>query len=110
MHADDLLTDPTLAQAISEEASRLPAPPEGTREALRQHLENSTRPPSNAAWPAVLQAPLEKKDTRYAEPVTSHRPRVGPLVVFAKPSFRRVFQPFINVVMRRGLEDICPAM
>lgn len=104
MHADDLLTDPALAQAISEEASRLPNPPEGTREALRQQLESSTRPPSNAAWPAVLQAPLEKKDTRHAEPATSHRAGVGPLVVFAKRSFRRVFQPFINEVMRRQVE------
>jgi hypothetical protein len=104
MLADDLLTDPALARAIAEEASRLPAPPEGTREALRRQLDHSARPPSDAAWPAVLQAPREKKDTRYAEPATSHRPVVGPVVVFAKRSFRRLFQPFINEVMRRQVE------
>lgn len=104
MRADDLLADPALARALSEEVSRLPIPDEGTREALRRRLERSERPPLDAAWPAVLQAPYEKKDTRYAEPATSHRPVVGPVLVLAKRSFRRLFQPFINEVMRRQVE------
>jgi hypothetical protein len=104
MIADDLMTDPELARAIADEASQLPAPPEGARETLRQRLDHSARPPTDAAWPAVLQAPREKKDTRYADPATSHRPVVGPLVVLAKRSFRKLFQPFINEVMRRQVE------
>ncbi|ADO71337.1 hypothetical protein [Stigmatella aurantiaca] len=101
---NDLLMDPALAQELADEAARLPAPPASAQERLRHQLEASQRPPLDTAWPQVLQAPREKQDTRYAEPATSHRPVVGPVLVFAKRSFRRIFQPFINEVMRRQVE------
>jgi hypothetical protein len=104
MRVDELLMEPTLAQELVDEAARLPVPPAATQERLRHQLDASERPPRDTAWPPVLQAPREKQDTRYADPATSHRPRVGPVLVFAKRSFRRLFQPFINEVMRRQVE------
>ena len=104
MRVDDLLTSAPLAEALVEEARRLPSPPRGEVEAMRERLRLSERPATDAAWPQVLQAPREKKDTRYAEPATSHRAGVGPVLVVAKRTFRRLFQPFINEVMRRQVE------
>ncbi|SEM06574.1 hypothetical protein SAMN05444354_11128 [Stigmatella aurantiaca] len=104
MRVDELLMEPTLAQELADEAARLPVPPAQEQERLRHQLEASERPPQDTAWPQVLQAPREKQDTRYADPATSHRPVVGPVLVFAKRSFRRLFQPFINEVMRRQVE------
>jgi hypothetical protein len=104
MRVDELLTSEPLAQALAEEAGRLPHPPEGELEAVRERLKLSERPATDAAWPQVLQAPREKKDTRYADPATSHRPGVGPVLVVAKRTFRKLFQPFINEVMRRQVE------
>lgn len=104
MRANELLASEPLARAVMEEAERLPSPPTSEVEALRERLKLSERPATDAAWPQVLQAPREKKDTRYAEPATSHRPVVGPVLVLAKRSFRKLFQPFINEVMRRQVE------
>ncbi|XXF80659.1 hypothetical protein P2318_13175 [Myxococcaceae bacterium GXIMD 01537] len=104
MKADELLTTGTIARAIAEEAERLPRPTAEELEAVRERLKLSERPAADAAWPQVLQAPREKKDTRYAEPATSHRPVVGPVLVLAKRTFRGLFQPFINEVMRRQVE------
>jgi hypothetical protein len=104
MRADDLLTNEPLARALAEEAERLPSPAPEAVEAVREKLRLSERPATDAAWPQVLQAPREKKDTRYAEPATSHRPVVGPVLVVAKRTFRKLFQPFINEVMRRQVE------
>ncbi|MDC0715239.1 hypothetical protein POL68_42715 [Stigmatella sp. ncwal1] len=104
MLVNDLLMNPALAQELADEAARLPDPPASAQERLRDQLESSARPPLDTAWPQVLQAPREKQDTRYADPATSHRPAVGPVLVFAKRSFRRIFQPFINEVMRRQVE------
>ncbi len=105
MVVDDLLTNEPLARALAEEAERLPSPAPEAVEAVREKLKRSERPATDAAWPQVLQAPREKKDTRYAEPATSHRSGVvGPALVLAKRGFRKLFQPFINEVMRRQVE------
>lgn len=104
MLADDLLTHEPLARAIAEEATRLPTPAPDAVEAVREALKRSERPSTDAAWPQVLQAPREKKDTRYVEPATSHRPVVGLPLVLAKRTFRKLFQPFINEVLRKQVE------
>ncbi len=104
MRAEELLCDPALAAAASAATHRLPSPTAEEREALRAVLERTERAPTEAEWPPLLQAPRQKKDTRYAEPPTSHRPVVGPALVLAKRAFRGLFQPFINEVMRKQVE------
>jgi len=104
MRAEELLCDPALAAAVAAATQRLPPPPAGQREALQAVLERTERAPTEADWPPLLQAPREKKDTRYADSPTSHRPVVGPALVLAKRAFRGLFQPFINEVMRKQVE------
>ncbi len=104
MHAEDLLTTSPTAEAVAAEVNRLPSPPPEEVEALRRKLESSERAPVEREWPPILQAPRNKKDSRYAEPATSHRPVVGPVLVLAKRAFRLAFQPFINEVLRRQVE------
>ena len=104
MHAEDLLTTSPTAEAVAAEVARLPPPPPETLEALRRKLESSEHAPVEREWPPVLQAPRNKKDSRYVEPATSHRPVVGPALVMAKRAFRLAFQPFINEVMRKQVE------
>lgn len=104
MRAEDLLTREPSAETLADEAARLPSVPEATLEEVRRLLEVSKRAPSSPEWPPVLQAPRNKKDTRYAEPPSSHRPVVGPVLVLAKRAFRLTFQPFINEIMRRQVE------
>ncbi len=89
---------------MSAATERLPSPSAEDREALRATLERTERAPTEAQWPPILETPRQKKDTRYAEPPTSHRPVVGPALVLAKRAFRRRFQPFINEVMRKQVE------
>jgi hypothetical protein len=108
MDAEELLTTSPTAQAVAEEVARLPPPPPEKLEALRRTLENARNAePSSLEreWPPVLQTPRSKKDSRYAEPPTSHRAGLmGPLLVFAKRTFRLGFQPFINEMLRKQVE------
>ena len=95
---------PSLASAAAAATERLPEPAPAQREALKAVLERTERAPTEAEWPPLLQLPRQKKDTRYADPPTSHRPWVGPPLVLAKRAFRGLFQPFINEVMRKQVE------
>ncbi|HZH77428.1 MAG TPA: hypothetical protein VEY88_15490 [Archangium sp.] len=104
MRPEDLLTRSPSPERLAEEASRLPKPDPQQEEELRRLLAASERAPAEAEWPPLLQAPRMKKDTRYAEAPTSHRPIVGPVLVTAKRAFRLAFQPFINEVLRRQVE------
>ena len=80
------------------------APEHLALEAVRRLLAASQRAPAETQWPPVLQNPRAKKDSRYAEPPTSHRPGVGPVLVLAKRAFRLAFQPFINEMLRKQVE------
>ena len=104
MRAEELISDPALAATVAAATERLPPPSPEAREDLRATLERTERAPSEAQWPPILETPRQKKDSRYAEPATSHRPVVGPALVLAKRTFRRVFQPFINEVLRKQVE------
>lgn len=104
MRPEDLLTTAPAAERLAEEAGRLPEPAPEQVESLRRLLDASQRAPSETEWPPILQAPRSKKDSRYVEPPTSHRPVVGPMLVTAKRAFRLAFQPFINEVLRKQVE------
>lgn len=104
MRPEELLTTTPSPERLAEEARRLPEPEPKQVESIRQLLEASQRAPAETEWPPVLQAPRSKKDSRYAEPPTSHRPVVGPVLVTAKRVFRLAFQPFINEVLRKQVE------
>ncbi|HSP81195.1 MAG TPA: hypothetical protein VLQ93_21930, partial [Myxococcaceae bacterium] len=104
MRPEDLLSTSPSPERLAEEAGRLPPPDPEREEALRRLLAASERAPAETEWPPLLQAPRAKKDSRYAEPPTSHRPVVGPALVLAKRAFRLAFQPFINEVLRRQVE------
>jgi hypothetical protein len=104
MHAEDLLTTSPTAEAVAAEVERLPPPPPEKLESLRRTLENTGQANLEREWPPLLQTPRGKRDSRYAEPATSHRPVLGPLLVFAKRTFRLGFQPFINEVLRKQVE------
>ena len=101
MHAEDLLTLKPTAQAVAAATERLPEPTTAIRDTLRRTLAASLRAPVAGQWPALLLEARAKADVRYVEPATSHRPLVGPVLVFAKRTFRGAFQPFINEVLRR---------
>lgn len=103
-----LRPDEIETEAIStEELARL-ANAASTRsadeQAIRQELERSKTPTEGSAWPPILDEPRRRMDTRYADPATSHRPVVGPVLVAAKRGFRAAFQPFINEMLRRQVE------
>ncbi|QRK05449.1 hypothetical protein JQX13_35525 [Archangium violaceum] len=104
MRPEDLLTTTPTPERLVEEAGRLPEPDPEQVESVRQLLAASQRAPAVTEWPPLLQAPRSKKDSRYAEPPTSHRPVVGPVLVVAKRAFRLAFQPFINEVLRKQVE------
>ncbi|HLL03275.1 MAG TPA: hypothetical protein VK539_22020 [Myxococcaceae bacterium] len=104
MRADELFCDPALAATVAAATERLPSPMAEEREALRATLERTERAPTEAEWPPILETPRQKKDSRYADPPSSHRPVVGPALVLAKRAFRLAFQPFINEVMRKQVE------
>ena len=104
MRATELFCDPSLAATVSAATERLPSPSPKDQEALRATLERTERAPTEAEWPPILETPRQKKDSRYADPPTSHRPVVGPALVLAKRAFRLAFQPFINEVMRKQVE------
>ena len=104
MRAEDLLTREPTAEAVAAETTRLPPVSDATLAEVRRLLELSERAPTSPEWPPLLQAPRNKKDTRYADPPSSHRPVVGPVLVLAKRAFRLAFQPFINEALRRQVE------
>jgi hypothetical protein len=101
---EDLLTTSPTPEQLALEAARLPEPSAEQVAALQQLLAASQRAPAETEWPPLLQAPRTKKDSRYAEPPTSHRTGVGPVLVLAKRAFRLAFQPFINEVLRKQVE------
>ncbi|MBZ4332862.1 hypothetical protein NR800_12575 [Corallococcus interemptor] len=104
MRAEDLITrDPTV-EAVLESLARLPTPEPEKVEALRRRLAATQAPAINAAWPPFLEGARLKRDARYADPPSSHRPLVGPALVMAKRAFRLAFQPFINEALRRQVE------
>ncbi|RKH12741.1 hypothetical protein D7V97_07580 [Corallococcus sp. CA053C] len=96
-----MLTLKPTAQAVAAATERLPEPTTAVRDTLRRTLAASLRAPVAGQWPALLLEARAKADVRYVEPATSHRPLVGPVLVFAKRTFRGAFQPFINEVLRR---------
>ncbi|RKH66276.1 hypothetical protein D7V93_04685 [Corallococcus llansteffanensis] len=96
-----MLTLQPTAQAVAAATERLPEPTTAVRDTLRRTLAASLRAPVSGQWPALLLEARAKADVRYVEPATSHRPLVGPVLVFAKRTFRGAFQPFINEVLRR---------
>jgi hypothetical protein len=104
MRAEELFADPALAATVAAATEQLPSPSAEARESLRATLERTERAPMEAQWPPILETPRQKKDTRYAEPATSHRPVVGAALVLAKRAFRLAFQPFINEVLRKQVE------
>jgi hypothetical protein len=105
VRAEDLLTRTPTAEAVVRETRKLPEPSEEAREALRRVLEAASRPATPAPWPALLQEARGKMDSRYAEPATSHREGLAGLaLVVSKRAFRRLFQPFINEVLRKQVE------
>jgi hypothetical protein len=104
MLAEDLLTDSPTAEAVVAEIARLPQPSPEQEEALRHKLEHSAHAPLEREWPPMLQRLRDKLDTRFADPPTSHRPVVGPLLVLTKRAFRLTFQPLINELLRRQVE------
>lgn len=104
MRPEDLLTKKPSAERLSAEAAKLPKSDPQQEETLRRLLDASQRAPAETEWPPILQAPRSKKDSRYVEPPTSHRPVVGPVLVAAKRAFRLAFQPFINEVLRKQVE------
>jgi hypothetical protein len=101
---EDLLTTSPTPERLAAEAERLPQPEPGQVDAVRRLLATSERAPAETEWPPILQAPRAKKDSRYVEPPSSHRPVVGPVLVTAKRAFRLAFQPFINEVLRKQVE------
>jgi hypothetical protein len=104
MHPEDLLTRSPTPERLVHEAARLPEPPADQVALLQALLTASQRAPAETEWPPLLQTPRMKKDSRYAEPATSHRTGVGPVLVLAKRAFRLAFQPFINEVLRKQVE------
>jgi hypothetical protein len=104
MRAEDLITTRPTADAVAEALRRLPVPDPEVVAALREKLDTVEAPPPGMEWPAILQAARLKRDTRYADAPSSHRPVVGPVLVLAKRAFRLAFQPFINEALRRQVE------
>ena len=104
MRPEDLLCASPTPERLAQEAAGLPEPSAEQVAALQQLLTAARRAPAETEWPPLLQTPRTKKDSRYAEPPTSHRPGVGPVLVLAKRAFRLAFQPFINEVLRKQVE------
>lgn len=104
MRPEDLLTTSPAPERLVARAEQLPQPEPEQVEAVRRLLATSERAPAETEWPPILQAPRSKKDSRYADPPSSHRPLVGPVLVTAKRAFRLAFQPFINEMLRKQVE------
>jgi hypothetical protein len=104
MRAEDLITTHPTAEAVADALRGLPTPAPEAVEALRKKLDTVQAPTPGVEWPAILQTARLKRDTRYADAPSSHRPVVGPVLVMAKRAFRLAFQPFINEALRRQVE------
>ncbi|NNB84923.1 hypothetical protein HJC10_14430 [Corallococcus exiguus] len=104
MRAEDLITGDPTVKAVLESLERLPTPEPEKVEALRRRLAATQGPATSPAWPPFLEGARLKRDARYADPPSSHRPVVGPALVMAKRAFRLAFQPFINEALRRQVE------
>lgn len=104
MRRESLLTAGPVADAVRASVDALPSPPAQAVAELERLLEVSSHAGAASPWPALLQLPRAKMDSRYVEPATSHRRWVGPLLVLAKRTFRQGFQPFINEMLRRQVE------
>ncbi|RKH11200.1 hypothetical protein D7Y13_07110 [Corallococcus praedator] len=104
MRAEDLISTHPTAEAVAEALRRLPRPEPEKVDALRSRFTATLAPASSAAWPHFLEGARRKRDSRYADAPTSHRPVVGPALVMAKRAFRLAFQPFINEALRRQVE------
>jgi hypothetical protein len=98
---EELITRDPSAQEVVDKVERLPSPEPGAVDEVRRELEASADAPSSSGWPAFLEHARAALDVRYPEPATSERPLLGPPLVLAKRSFRAVFQPFINEVLRK---------
>lgn len=108
LRAADLTTDTPTPENLLELVAQLPRPDPEKERAVRQALERSrgadAKDAAASEWPPLLEEPRRRADSRYADPATSHRPVVGPVLVAAKRAFRLAFQPFINEVLRRQVE------
>ena len=106
MRAEDLRTDTPSPQELVEMVEQLPAVEADQERAVLELLMRSTASSAetSAEWPPLLEEPRRRADSRYADPATSHRPVIGPVLVAAKRSFRLAFQPFINEMLRRQVE------
>lgn len=102
---EDLDSDAVDPAEVAAAIAGLPVPDERKMEELHRVLAASEAAPTvESAWPPILEDPRRRADVRQVEPATSHRPLVGPALVAAKRTFRAVFQPFINEVLRRQVE------
>ncbi|RYZ42897.1 MAG: hypothetical protein EOO71_06060 [Myxococcaceae bacterium] len=104
MRAEDLISTHPTAEAVTEALRRLPPPAPEKVDALRRRFTATQAPASSTAWPHFLEGARLKRDSRYADAPTSHRPVMGPALVMAKRAFRLAFQPFINEALRRQVE------
>ena len=104
MRAEDLISSQPTVEEVTESLRRLPVPAPEAVAALRRRFAATGEQPSSAAWPPFLEGARIKRDARYADPPSSHRPVVGPALVMAKRAFRLAFQPFINEALRRQVE------
>lgn len=106
LRSEDLHTDSPTPEDILEMIAQLPRPDPEQERVVREAIDRSQSPEAGAtnAWPPLLEEPRRRADSRYADPATSHRPFVGPVLVAAKRTFRLAFQPFINEVLRRQVE------
>ncbi|RKG87874.1 hypothetical protein [Corallococcus terminator] len=104
MRAEDLISTRPTAEEITESLRQLPTPRPDAVDALRQRFAATHEKPSAASWPPFLEGARIKRDARYADAPSSHRPVVGPALVMAKRAFRLAFQPFINEALRRQVE------
>ncbi|MBX5480939.1 MAG: hypothetical protein IRZ16_03690 [Myxococcaceae bacterium] len=108
MNASELATDTPPPEDLAKLANEIPDPTEIVERELRERLDRIAPPSAHddgpGRWPPILEEPRLRADSRYADPATSHRPLIGPVLVAAKRSFRFLFQPFINEVLRRQVE------
>jgi len=104
----DLVSDTPPPEELAELANAVEAADPERIAALKRDLERAGSvqdgQASTSAWPPLLEEPRRRMDTRRADPATSHRPYIGPVLVAAKRTFRFAFQPFINEVLRRQVE------
>lgn len=105
LRADELESTTPAASDLAQAVNAIPLGDPDTVRDVQQRLDRSAHADtSTSAWPPILEEPRRRADVRFADPATSHRPLVGPALVAAKRTFRAVFQPFINEMLRRQVE------